>query len=96
MTRIRHHPKLRDSWPPQWAGAIGLGDKFLIRERADATLTGLGMYSDHITLQVNHEGNTHRGSIPCEDQTLRESLQAFLSQHIGLSISEIGDLEIDF
>ncbi len=54
------------------------------------------MRSDRITLEVNFEGNTHNGSILCEDQTFRESLHAFLSQHIGLSIPEIGDLEIDF
>ncbi len=99
MTKIRQHPQLRDSWPPgDWGGANApaRGDKYLIGENADATSTGVSMRSDRITLEVKYEDNTLSGSIMCEDQAFRERLHAFLSQHIGLSLPEIGDLEIDF
>ena len=96
MTRIRNHPTLRDFWPLDCGGAKGLGDKYLVGERADATFTGLVVNSEQVTFQVSYEGNDLRCSIPCDDQTFRERLHAFLSKHIGLSIPEIGDLEIDF
>lgn len=91
---LRNHPKLRDHWPPPWGTAYAPGDKFLIGEQG--TLKTVVLQSDRVVLTAEYEGNTHTGALPSDDPTFLERLYERLNQSLGHSLSEVGDLEIDF
>ena len=101
--RLRDHPKMKWhgllSWPPQWGGSYGPGQKFAIGE--------VGVLKDvhlreafvsmpaRLNLVIEYEGGTHSGLLLLDDPSFMEPLCRRLRECIGLPIHEIGNSEID-
>jgi hypothetical protein len=78
-------------WPPEWTiSDQGLGEAGVLEEvylRRD-------LKPKLITVVVNHWGDIRKGIMVLEDPALLEIVYAKLKQHVGLPLSEIGNLEI--
>lgn len=47
-------------------------------------------------MRMEHEGIRYMGSLVVDDPKLCEQLYQYLQKHLGRTIKDIGDLEIDF
>jgi hypothetical protein len=78
-------------WPPEWTiSDQGLGEAGVLEEvylRRD-------LKPKLITVVVNHWGDIRKGIMVLEDPALLEVVYGKLKQHVGLALTEIGDLEI--
>lgn len=82
-------------WPPAWArvgdnnaapltGEIGRLEQVLLNEAV----------KESIFLLISHEGFNYMGSMTFDDRMFCRQLSEFLKSKIGLSIKEIGDLDL--
>ena len=103
--RLRDHPKMKflgqPNWPPTtWAGSYGPGTEFLTGEEGvlrDAIKLDPGHKDPkRLRLVVEYKGRFHSTILCCDDHTFIEPLCEKLQRCRGLTIREIGDLEVDF
>ncbi len=78
-------------WPPQWAVTYeGAGETGVLRKvniRKDRLL-------EYLYIEADDGGHKLRGIITLGTRRHLKSLHRTISQHIGKSLTEIGDLEI--
>lgn len=104
---LRNHPKLvfrgQPAWPPQPSG--GAFDPHrparltpfhagICRGATVFRTHGYGGLPDHLKLQIESEGRLQVADLWVDDTRLLEPLRAFLDQHKGLPLDELGGLEI--
>jgi hypothetical protein len=79
-------------WPPEWTimdqglGEAGILEAVHLRNDLNPKL---------ISVVANHWGEVRKGIIVLEDHALLEAVYVKLKQHVGRSLTEIGDLEIN-
>lgn len=78
---LRWRPGLRDS---PWR--IGVLTEAIYQEG----------FPRRLFMRMEHEGLHYMGSLVVDDPKLCEQLCEYLQKHLGRTIKEIGDLEIDF
>jgi hypothetical protein len=101
--QLRTHPKMKwegfSNWPPAWGGSYGRGDVFPIGE--DGVLTNVEMAEAdsttprHLTLTIEHRGNTSSGVLCCDDEEVIPRPFKILKSFSGWTICRIGDLDVD-
>lgn len=101
--QLRTHPKVRYQgarvWPPDWSGGYNGGSQFPRGEEgvladvevADRDLIG----PERLELVNQYEGRKFSGMLWLDDTTLVPKLRDILTQHIGSSLREVGELEVD-
>jgi hypothetical protein len=83
------------NWPPKWTttrndhkdnpkGEIGILEQPLRPE----------MFTNRIFLTIQHEGFRYMGSMAFDDPMFCYELYRLLKSHVGLSIKQIGDLDL--
>jgi hypothetical protein len=95
--KLRDHPAMSHqglrNWPPEWTslgrirrpkGEVGTLERALMNELSDIK----------IFLLINYEGDHYTGSMEFDDPKFCRRIYALLKSKIGLSIKEIGDLEL--
>ncbi len=78
-------------WPPEWTimdqglGEAGVLEEVHLRNDLNPRL---------ISVVARHWGEARKGIMVLEDPALLEAVYGKLKQHVGRSLTEIGDLEI--
>jgi hypothetical protein len=91
MTRKSGFP----SWPPVWTttrrdsndkptGEIGFLERAIMHE----------LFDNKIFLFIEHQGQRYMGSVQFDDPRFCLQIYAVLQAQVGLSIQEIGDLDL--
>ncbi len=83
------------NWPPAWAGSYGRGDIFPVGEEGVLADVEMAEGEHHLTLAIEHRGNTSSGVLCCDDEEVISRLFKILKGCIGWPISRIGDLDVD-
>ena len=99
--QLRDHPLMTrksgfPNWPPMWTtrldkndkptGEIGVLEKPLRPE----------MFTNRLFLLIQHEGLRYMGSMAFDDPAFCYELYRLLKSKAGLSIKEIGDIDLSF
>jgi hypothetical protein len=106
---LRNHPKVffhgRNAWPPPPPGSAldRRGQARLPVDLSAGILRGATIFRtrgyaglpDHLKLQIEHERRTQVTDLWVDDDTVLEHLRDFLNQHKGLSLDQLGKLDID-
>jgi hypothetical protein len=106
--KLLNHPKIffrgRHAWPPPVGSAFDPhGPMSLAVDLSDgiskgATIFrthGYGGLPDHLKLQIEQGGRVQVADLWVDDVAILGPLRKFLSQHKGLSLAQLGDLDID-
>jgi len=100
--KLRNHPifaihHFGSWWPPAWACCNDQDSETLHGEIGVLTET---IYQDafprRLFMRMEHEGVRYIGALIVDDARLCEQLYEYLQKHLGRTIKEIGDLDIDF
>ena len=97
--QLRDHPLMchhgKPNWPPIWStprhettvpkGEVGTLELSLTHE----------LFHSRIYLVMQFEGRRYMASVTFDDEAFCRQIQSVLQQHLGRSIKEIGDLEVD-
>jgi hypothetical protein len=106
---LRNHPKVffhgQNAWPPPPPGSafdprrpaplsvdLSAG---IFRTATIFRTRGYGGLPDHLKLQIEHERRIQVTDLWVDDDTVLERLRDFLNQHKGLSLDQLGKLDID-
>lgn len=95
---VRYHPKLRDIWPPEPGGAYR--PTYRSPEGGTDILEQVFYYAPvdaakaDIALRTRYEGQEFTRDLLLEDEAFASRLAAWLRQHRGRTIQEIGDMEL--
>ncbi len=97
--QIRTHSKLK-KWPPSWSS---WGSQFLEAGEEDCGLEDTKIIGPNrvgregLCLVVKYQGNQHQGTLMSDDSIfLRQLHEKLQKECLGLSIRQIGNLDIDF
>jgi hypothetical protein len=97
--QLRTHPKIKwegfSNWPPAWAGSYGRGEILPVREEGILTEVEMAKGEHHLTLAIEHRGNTSSRVLCGDDDEVISRLFKILNGCIGSPISRIGDLDVD-
>jgi len=95
---LRDHPQLnflgRSSWPPIWVHTRTQPYKRIIGEVGVFTGTRLYELRPRLFVQMEYEQQPYVGCLVTDNVVFALELHQFLLNHIGLSIKEIGDLDL--
>ena len=101
--RLKEHPKIK-SWPPSPSAFYTGGDKLVISE--EGTLKSVKVVKDSrlpphkdpdfLKLTIEYEGNTFESHILSDDPDFIAKLCEKLEGRIGMSIQEVGNLDLEF
>ena len=97
---VHNHPKLRDTWPPEPGGAFR--SSYRLPEGGADVLEQVLYYSPvtnakaNIALRTRFEGHEYTRDILLDDPLFATRLASWLRRHVGSTIQEIGNLEVDF
>ena len=96
---LQDHPQLnflpRSSWPPIWVHSHATLYKRLIGEVG--TLTGIILTEympTKLYVKMEFEEERYLGLLTVQDAAFARQLHDFLQNYIGLTIKEIGDLDL--
>ena len=100
--QVRKHPKIK-SWPPLWDGFYSGHDEHATGEKVALKKVTLVKdprrppyrKPDHLTLTIEYEGNEFKGILWADGPDFVARLCEKLKSCIGMSIQEIGDLEVE-
>jgi hypothetical protein len=100
IVKLRDHPLMKRksgvyAWPPIWTttrrdpddkpeGEIGTLEQVLMSHVVD----------DVLFLVIRHQGFRYMGALGFDDPAFCRTIYDLLNSHIGLSIQEIGDLDL--
>ena len=101
--QLRTHPKMHwegvHSWPPAFAGAYDRADVFPTGEEGELTKAEIveagSTLPRHLIVTIRHRGNTASGILCLDDEDVLPQLLKILNDHIGWTLSQIGDLDVD-
>lgn len=96
---LQDHPQLnflsRSSWPPIWVHSRPQPKRKIIGEVGTFTGTILnGHTPTHLYVKMEFEDELYMGCLVVRDVAFALQLHNFLQKHIGLSIKEVGDLDL--
>ena len=89
-------PGFGNWWPPVW---VGFPDQHHVLRGEVGVLVKTvlnGNLPNRIFLKIEHDDESFFGALVIKDSALCFQLHKLQRQHLGESIEEIGDLEIDF
>jgi hypothetical protein len=100
--KLRDHPLMKrktgfQTWPPMWTTTHHDKDGKPIGEVGfleDVTMSYL--IDDKFFLFMKHEGLRYMGFMSFDDVKICSELYLLLKSKVGVSIKEIGDLDLDF
>jgi len=95
--RLRDHAKIVD-WPPQPGGA-GDGSKEHPQAQSQAVIEEVHVGSvanKSVPLSGTFRGTAFTYDILTKDPSFARKLVAELARHVGKTLQEIGDLDVDF
>jgi hypothetical protein len=97
---LRLHPKVRDIWPPDPGGAFAIGTELPLD--GQDVLEQVFYYAPvshakaNVSLKTLYKDHYHTRDILLDDAQFAQSLASRLRQEIGLTINELGQVELDF
>ena len=95
---LRDHPQLIIgrllSWPPIWVHTRSLPYKTITGEIGVFTGTRVYELPTRLFVQMEHEQQPYVGLLLVKDAVFSRQLHEFLKNYIGLSIKEVGDLDL--
>jgi len=96
---LRNHPQLRDQWPTEPGGAFRPG--YRSPEGGIDILEQVLYYAPvanakaNVALLTKYEGQQFTRDLLFDDPAFASRFVSWLRQHIGRTIHEIGELDID-
>ena len=96
--KIRVHPQTIDDWPPQPGGAsIGRAEHPQSESQAVIETVHVESIVDKsVPVTAIFRGNTFTYDIQTKDHLFAKRLATEIAKHIGKTLQQIGDLDIDF
>ncbi len=94
IMRLRHHPKLRNRWPPATGRALLPRAKLQTGE-ADILEEVHCQARRHIVMQTRYEGLHYSRDLFLTDSKFAMKLFSYLQRQVGRTIEEIGDSDIE-
>ena len=95
---LRDHPQLIIgrllSWPPIWVHTRSLPYKTITGEIGVFTGTRVYELPTRLFVQMDYEQQPYIGLLLVKDTIFSRQLHDLLQKHVGLSIKEIGDLDL--
>ena len=96
--KLRDHPLIRHpggkNWPPVWTQRRTDGVKAVTGEDGILIYVHAATDSNKCDLVVEYENENYTGTLVFDGAKLCHEVAALLRQHIGKSITEIGDLDV--
>jgi len=97
--KVHEHPALHEQWPPApQSTAVGSNKSPVgnldILEAVYFYPGGRG-WQPNVTLKTSHAGRTYARDIFLDDERFAERLALLFKQHIGQTVAELIDLEIE-
>ena len=96
---LRNHPQIvflgSSAWPPAWSNLRAHAAKQV--EGEVGTLIGTILPENVPTtlyVQMEYDGEPYLGTLMVDDAAFARKLHDFLQKHIGLSIKEVGNLDL--
>jgi hypothetical protein len=99
---LRDHPVMKrkngfQTWPPLWTtthhdkddkpiGEVGVLEYVIMSD----------LINDKVFLFMKHQGLQYRGLMDFDDPKICSEIYLLLKSKVGVSIKEIGDLDLDF
>lgn len=99
--QLRDHPILLirgiiSWWPPTWVSTREGPQKKLRGELGILVSTILNQQlAQHLFIRMEYEQEPFLGALHVRDEALCYQFHILMQQHLGKSIKEIGDLEVD-
>ena len=98
---LRDHPLMRDggvrNWPPLWMLVTEVSVNSLKQQLGVLKYVySDGEWSNRCYLISEHEGNVYAGYLLCQDRPTCIRIMRILCDHVGLSLKEIGDLDLSY
>jgi hypothetical protein len=98
---LRNHPKMtwqgHPNWPPKWTGPHNSENPLPEGEVGILTrveTTGPSLIAPHCILVIRYNDEDYLGSLFFDDEEFLQKICSILNEHIGLTISEIGNLDV--
>lgn len=97
---LRDHPKLRQLWPPDASGAFSRGHK--IPSNNEDVLDRVFFFAPvshakaNVSLQTLYDGQRHKRDLLLDDPDFAQRLATFLRDKVGMTIQDLGGVEVDF
>jgi len=99
--KLRDHPLLWryliNQWPPVWASLVNEGER--ISGSEDGVLTEVReamSRSDGIVLIMQHNDNRYGSILVFSDLAFRRQIFELLKDSVGLSIQQVGDIDLSY
>ncbi len=97
--KLRDHPKLKGKWPPEWYPNHPIASHNKTRPQGEqGTLKDVRRHwygpEGHLTLIVDYGGELYHGQIPLDDEVFCQHLLSALASCLGMSIQDIGNVEM--
>jgi len=89
----------RPNWPPKWTGPHGPQNPLPEGEVGVLTrveTTDPSLIAPHCILVIRYDDEDYLGSLFFDDEEFLPKICSILNDHMGLSISEIGNLDIPY
>jgi hypothetical protein len=84
------------NWPPVWTQMRIGSVKTVTGELGVLTYVHGSDYSHKCYLVTTHENENYVATLPFDDAVFCQLITKLLRQHIGKSIKDIGDLDVDY
>jgi hypothetical protein len=97
---LRQHPYVQEQWPPEAGGAFGRG--YEVPQGGEDVLEDVFYYAPvanakaNIALKTVFKGNQLTRDLLLSDARFAEKLASRLKQHVGKTIAELAEIQIDF
>ena len=98
---LRKHPRMtwqgQPNWPPNWSGPHGPNNPLPVGEVGILTRVETGATAaaaPYCILVIRCNDQDYFGGLFFDDLSFLEQVTAVLRQHLGLSLAEIGNLNI--
>jgi hypothetical protein len=99
--QLRDHPLMTrksgvKSWPPLWVSTTDINDRPRGELGILKRVTTHSAIDNGIFLWIDYEGFTYIGSMYLDDFAFHHMIRDLLDSMIGVSIKEIGDIDLSF
>jgi hypothetical protein len=92
--QLRAHKGTFSNWPPIWTTSRDPTDK-LRGEIGTLQHVLMNEYDDEVLfIVIEYQGRRYMGAIGCDSAAFCRQIYIRLQSHIGLSIKEIGDIDL--
>jgi hypothetical protein len=100
-SKLHEHPKVKGKWPPEWYSKHPIASHNKASPQGEqGTLKDVKRYwhgpSGHLTLVVEYGGEQYLGQIQLDDAVFCQDLLNTLTNCVGNSIRDVGNIDIGF